>query len=249
MCTVTWWHRPDGYSLFFNRDERRSRPRAHGPRVFARRSIRWIAPVDPQGGGSWIAANTEGIAICLLNAYVDGSGGDGSERRSRGLLVRDLAEARDLDAAAELLSRLVDEHRYEAFHLLAIAPAGQRWWRWDGARLEENTEKGEKGIITTSSFEASSVVPYREKLYQDLVPGVGEGERRARHERFHRLATRERAAFSPLMARPDAQTVSISCIDWSPGRVVFGYVECAEAAVRGAPSRIILGEDPQLCDA
>ncbi|HKX45758.1 MAG TPA: NRDE family protein, partial [Planctomycetota bacterium] len=70
MCTVTWIRRVDGFELFCNRDERRTRPAALLPE--ARRGpsgIEYAAPIDAEAGGTWVAVNERGLALCLLNHY------------------------------------------------------------------------------------------------------------------------------------------------------------------------------------
>lgn len=75
MCTATWAFRggPGAWTLElgFNRDEHRSRPKAHPPRLRrpAAGGRAFIAPRDPLGGGSWLAVNDAGICLALLNRY------------------------------------------------------------------------------------------------------------------------------------------------------------------------------------
>ena len=67
MCTVTWIYEPGGYHLLCNRDEKKDRAPALAPRIHQRGWVRFIAPVDAQFGGSWIAVNEFGVSVCLLN--------------------------------------------------------------------------------------------------------------------------------------------------------------------------------------
>ncbi|MEM6455145.1 MAG: NRDE family protein, partial [Acidobacteriota bacterium] len=97
MCTATWRAADGGYRLLFNRDERRTRGRAHPPARHraARDGTPYLAPTDPDGGGTWLLANAFGVTICLLNGYrLDHDAGPAPAGgwRSRGLLVSDLAD-------------------------------------------------------------------------------------------------------------------------------------------------------------
>ena len=67
MCTVSWVHQPGGYHLLSNRDEKRTRGTASAPALVERGGVRFIAPIDADFGGTWIAANEFGISLCLLN--------------------------------------------------------------------------------------------------------------------------------------------------------------------------------------
>ena len=85
MCTVTWVHeQAGGYHLFSSRDEKRTRSVALTPELYETSGVRWMAPLDPDGGGSWVAVNEFGFSVCLLN----GNGTPGT--LSRGRLVTEL---------------------------------------------------------------------------------------------------------------------------------------------------------------
>ncbi len=91
MCTVSWIHEDNGYQLFCNRDERLTRREAQAPVLFERDGVRYLAPVDGEAGGTWIATNEFGVSICLMN----GTTAIDADRRNRrrGLLVAELASA------------------------------------------------------------------------------------------------------------------------------------------------------------
>ena len=60
MCTLSWLTTEAGYSVFCNRDERKTRPVAVPPAILRTGGVAYIAPIDPEGGGSWIAVNEQG---------------------------------------------------------------------------------------------------------------------------------------------------------------------------------------------
>ena len=57
------------------------------PAASERGGVRYIAPVDSDCGGTWIAANEFGVSVCLLNR---GNGHGPLAAESRGLLVDEL---------------------------------------------------------------------------------------------------------------------------------------------------------------
>ena len=59
MCTVSWRLDADGYELLFNRDELRTRAEGLSPSRHEAANTGFVAPIDPDGGGTWIAANQE----------------------------------------------------------------------------------------------------------------------------------------------------------------------------------------------
>lgn len=95
MCTITWLQREDGYEVFCNRDELKTRRPALPPRFAECAGVRYLAPIDVDGGGSWLGVNELGLSLCLINHYptqprnipsLRGAGGV-SLRRKKNILV------------------------------------------------------------------------------------------------------------------------------------------------------------------
>ena len=109
MCTISWIHDKDGYQLLCNRDEKLTRKSALEPRLAVRNGTRFLAPVDGDFGGTWIATNEFGVSVCLLN----GANLTGSEihaatpGRSRGLLLLDLISLPSVAAMSDPGSTVV----------------------------------------------------------------------------------------------------------------------------------------------
>src|SRR6516165_698509 len=93
MCTVSWVHQRGGYHLLCNRDEKLTRGTAFAPALIERGGVRFIAPIDADFGGTWLAVNEFGISLCLLNGDAGTAPSGATPRRSRGLLLRELAWA------------------------------------------------------------------------------------------------------------------------------------------------------------
>lgn len=125
MCTVTWQIDADGYELLCNRDERKSRRPAAGPRVRLHRGVPVLAPEDGQAGGAWIAVNSAGATLCLLNGHVSALVRSAGVR-SRGMLVMDLAAA---DDAASELAR-TDVRQFAPFTLLLLTRREETVFLW-----------------------------------------------------------------------------------------------------------------------
>ena len=82
MCTVTWILDGDSYSLYFNRDELRTRQPALPPQRHQERGVRFLSPTDGDAGGTWIAVNEYGLSLGLLNDY-SSRARQPAERRAR----------------------------------------------------------------------------------------------------------------------------------------------------------------------
>lgn len=116
MCTLSVFvGRFDSHPLVVaaNRDERLGRA-SSGPRVWEG-TPRLVAPVDDVAGGTWWAIAESGLFVGLTNRA--GANLDPG-RRSRGLLVVDVARTGTL-AAAESYVRSLRAEDYNGFHLLA----------------------------------------------------------------------------------------------------------------------------------
>ncbi len=207
MCTLSWWRGDGGLEVFFNRDEQKSRSVAEAPRIYEADGGRFLAPIDPDGGGTWMLANEFGVVVCLLNRWDLDEKVQG-KRKSRGQLVLGLGDVSSVSEVSERLERL---ESYPGFTLIVFDGEGQRCWEWDGVDLVEG-EVGE--VVTSSSFQFERVREARLKVY-------GGGKR---GEAFHASVGEEFSAFSVRMNRPDAQTWSRSRVRVGGGEVVWEYL-------------------------
>ncbi|MDB4835062.1 NRDE family protein [Cyclobacteriaceae bacterium] len=90
MCTVTFLPKKRGFILTSNRDEDIKRAsEVIFPNSFEFDEDIIVFPKDPRGGGSWIAADNKGKAVCLLNGGFEKHERKDSYRKSRGLVVID----------------------------------------------------------------------------------------------------------------------------------------------------------------
>jgi hypothetical protein len=198
MCTATWLTRADGYELFFNRDERRTRKPARPPTIRDWDGVRFIAPTDTDAGGTWIAVNELGQALALLNYYEADIMPLASPRQftSRGQLV--------LDLITQPAFTLPDLTPYRPFLLLALPVP--RLWRWNGKQL---TNEVPQQPVTTSSFDKANVIRARQARFHEI-----------QGEPFHLTGA---DAYSVCMTRPDARTVSYSHITVTVEEIDFEY--------------------------
>lgn len=216
MCTVSWVHEDQGYHLFCNRDERRTRGKAAPPRVAVRDGVQYIAPVDADFGGTWLAANEFGISVCLLNG-----GAGAAPARSRGLLVLDLMHLASGAKIGQHLSTL-DLSMYAPFTLAALEPGEPVVIvEWNGSRKTIRHEAGRSFMLTSSSFDAAVVQSRRREEYRRTQATPEE------FGRFHASHANGPSAYSICMHRPDAETVSFSRIRVSGTQTEFEYSPAA----------------------
>ena len=73
MCTLTWWRDGSGsgtYEVFFNRDEKKTRSVAEPPKIISDYGLEFVAPIDPDGGGTHVDPPPP-------RAQIDGHGHEG----------------------------------------------------------------------------------------------------------------------------------------------------------------------------
>jgi|ETNmetMinimDraft_22_1059887.scaffolds.fasta_scaffold00021_19 hypothetical protein len=224
MCTVSWSLREQGHRLYFNRDESRSRPRASAPRMLEWNGVDIVAPIDPQGGGSWIALNGKGEVAFLLNNYAAMKDSEGSrDYCSRGEIPLKLAACGDererLDAIRESGS-----DRYRPFHIGVLIPGEKAvLYSWDGFRLEQRTP--DLPFLSTSSYRSEEVQFYRRTRFQEFFPDGNTSRLWEKGLKYHCDRIHEDPAFNPAMSREDAETHCLSRVTVTSERFEFEYWE------------------------
>ena len=236
MCTLTWHLEPEGFDLFFNRDEMHTRRLALPPTVELEDGVSIVAPTDADAGGTWIAVNSGGLAVCLLNGH-QAADRASAAAVSRGLLVRSLASA---GSCAEVVRRVraAELRQYRSFRLVAVEPAQQPLlMAWDGRELGSRSLSGaDRPLVSAPPVPAALAM-------SPMSPGSAgslgtSAQRRTQlellqHERgtltaadldrFHRSHVPARGPHSVCMHRGDARTVSLTHVRVSSGSVRLRY--------------------------
>ncbi|MCW3118739.1 MAG: hypothetical protein JWM28_2821 [Chitinophagaceae bacterium] len=92
MCTVTFIPYNEKIFLTSNRDEKSRRPIAVPPQSYLFRSGKIFFPKDGIAGGTWFAVHENGNVLVLLNGGFKSHGPAPLYRKSRGLILIELAE-------------------------------------------------------------------------------------------------------------------------------------------------------------
>lgn len=234
MCTMTWCRGPEGYDVYFNRDERRTRLPAIPPSLETRHGVRYLAPTDPDAGGTWLLVNERGVTWGVANFYTRPMDIRPPARRSRGQLVRSLADTADLDQGQDRLAgETLDS--YNPFVLVGIAPDGSAVrWIWDGEQLRSAPQTSADLPITTNPFDPREADRRRGEALRDWIRSAG-GLQPEALRGFHGDHRGPDAAFDVLMWTRVAQTVSLSHIQVRAPRITFRYQTVDERRRIAAP--------------
>jgi hypothetical protein len=229
MCTVTVLPRarlttyatavePVLLRVACNRDELDRRAAALPPAIHRAGERRVLMPIDPESGGTWIAANDAGLVFALLNSNPGHPAPDGL---SRGGIIPRIAGAASVSDALE---RLIDARteRYRPFRLL-VTDRFQlvEGWVEDG-RLRYRRAYLHGPVMPTSSSLGDALVegPRRtlfRRFFQSPAAAV------AAQDAFHDHQWPGREDVSVLMRRDGAHTVSQSTIEITPGFATITY--------------------------
>jgi hypothetical protein len=231
MCTVAFIPGPaGGYLLGHNRDELRSRARGLPPQRHERSGIAFLAPRDPDGGGTWIGVNQTGLALCLLNAAERAPSRLPQEPRSRGLVLWDLLDLAGGDAVGARLEQtraLLCEVR--AFHLVAAEPAGRHreatstHWTWNGEGLTRELRRGPT-MYVSSSYDQEAVERERGAAWRRLLldhPAPDDTSL----SRWLASTGETPGPFSVCMSRSNAMTVSRTLVRVGDRGIEMSYLD------------------------
>jgi hypothetical protein len=186
-----------------------------------------LAPQDPQGGGTWIAANSAGLVFVLLNAHPT-TVPPPSALRSRGLVIPSLADAATLEEVAFRIDD-VPATQFAPCRLLAadgldVAEFVMRNGHWGVAM-----ERIDRPLLFTSSSLGDAIVAGpRRMLFQQMFAAPFADA--AWQDAFHAHRWRDRPAVSVHMSRPEACTVSTTTVEVTPRDVRMLYAPAHGAA-------------------
>jgi len=216
MCTLSFISHEKGYVVAMNRDEHHGRARSFPPAIFGNA----IYPYEPGTKGTWLAINSAGITLALLNKNEDGP--LPVKLRSRGELIPQLISA---DSLAEVHRRLVEVgfKGMWPFRLIAFSPEEREICEWSrGTDLKKSYFDWQPRHWFSSGMsdiEANRVrTTVVERAWQQTDAGSLPWLRS-----LHRSHEPQRGAYSICVHRDDASSVSYSEIVYEDGNAIFRY--------------------------
>lgn len=149
-----------------------------------------------------------------------------TQKRSRGLLVKELSGCSDLPGFVAILMAQ-NLMVYPSFELVFISKSDKFRFSWDG----QNLVKGPLvPFSSSSSYQTKSVVAARKQKFEQLVMNVNETTEEKNREKnkemlihLHSEHSTEKNAASICMHRDDACTVSMSLIEINHSKITYQY--------------------------
>jgi YD repeat-containing protein len=222
MCTVSWLCEKDSLEVFFNRDESRTRQPALPPDTFFQHDARYVAAIDADAGGTWLAANELGVVVAILNYYQAQQDLASGDFISRGKLVTSLMDAGSgVEVDKRITKAFMSDYRSCILLVFEKGEGEPTRFTWDGQHLLREQLTHPMRPITTSSYRTDEVVATRLAAFDTLVDASAPTPDQL--QRFHRHQHPDDPAFSVCMSRPDARTVSFSRVTVGEDSVTYSY--------------------------
>jgi len=204
-----------------NRDERFTRERALRPEEFRLGELAIVYPRE-RSGGTWVAANTAGVACALLNRNATKPF---PKVRSRGEIIPQLCREVDLTGVAASTAQIEIDGMLP-FTLLCFSLRERLGleFQWSGESLRWTYIPWQTGHWYSSGLSDEDAAAKRSEATAAATKLPRAGSLPWLRE-LHRSHAPERGAFSICAHRPDGGTVSYSEALVRAGRVAFRYHE------------------------
>jgi hypothetical protein len=224
MCTLTFVPTEDGYLAGMNRDELHTRPVASAPEVFERNAMKMVYPLE-LSGGTWIACNSHGNLLAVLNWNGNDFRNLGEKRKTRGLVIPELIGLPESSTTNSHFHRM-DLDGLFPFRLVGFF-RGERIineWSWDGVARGKLEFSWARKHWFSSSLSDSLAEKERGRTCEAAAgePKAGSNDWL---RRLHRSHVPGPGPFSVCVHRQDAATVSYTEVRCGATQISMDYLD------------------------
>lgn len=181
MCTVSFVTANSAVIITSNRDEHIQRENAAAPGFHRLQNKKVIFPKDAKAGGTWFAATDSGVVAVLLNGAFKKHISKPPYRKSRGLILLQIAEANEPLSFFTAL----DLDNIEPFTVVLYQQVTLHELRWDGNEkyINELDITGSY-IWSSATLYSDEVIAYRKDLFEKFIHSSTSVTSQAIHD-FH----------------------------------------------------------------
>ena len=243
MCTLSIVPTVDGYLAGMNRDELLTRSPALPPATLPRKGLAALYPREPSGG-TWIACNSRGNLLALLNWNEVDLRALGEKSRTRGCVIPELIYEAE-SYSTDLRLRQMDLFGAFPFRLIGAFPEECTFveWQWDGLRANRFNYPWER-----RHWFSSSISDTHAKEVRSGVCEAAAGEATVLDEpwlrRLHRSHTPDPGPFSICVHRPDAASLSYTEVKHHDSTVSMKYFSGNPCTREDFDARVSLQLEP-----
>lgn len=219
MCTLSFIPEGDGYVIGMNRDEQIARSVALPPERLPIAGGYAIYPRE-HSGGTWIAANSFGVTLALLNWYSVTPSAPKSH--SRGEVIPKLIAGEDSGSVHDALTGLSLGGTLP-FRLIGFFPQERKIseWRWNQRLLEILEFPWQRHHWFSSGISDAEAEKQRGAVCSRSSPNGISIERWLRE--LHRSHENGPGPFSICVHRTEVRSLSYSEISWSNNKLSVYY--------------------------
>ena len=213
MCTVTFLPKgPQSYILTSNRDETPRRAALH-PTGYDVYGQELFFPKEPLAGGTWIVTDKKRFTLCLLNGGFVLHKRNPPYKISRGQMVLDFFQYRDIDAFLETY----EFEGIEPFTLVLVDSTEKVYLVelvWDGETAHiRKLDSAKAHIWSSATLYPKEIADQRRNWFQDWLTIHSDFQQKDIID-FHKYGGRGDLWNNFIMKRGDnLQTVSITSIE------------------------------------
>lgn len=224
MCTVTFIATSNGFVISSNRDEKISREKAISPKSYEINSKKVVFPKDQKAGGTWIA-HTEKKVVVLLNGAKEKHQAKSFYRKSRGLIVTEIASSNSsLD-----YWKIVDLENIEPFTIVLFENNKLHQLQWNEIeKSEQEFDVSQNHIWSSSTLYTKEIRTERAKWFKNFLQ---KNPKPTPNEilHFHQFTESENHEFGLQINRNNLlKTVSISQCLIFENKIQMSYLDLFE---------------------
>jgi len=223
MCTLTFVPTVDGYLAGMNRDELLTRPAALPPEIHEREAMKLVYPREPSGG-TWIACNSHGNLLAVLNWHEIATASLGEKRRTRGLVIPLLIREEHSSSTDSCIKRLTLNGVFP-FRLIGVFQNERKLieWRWDGTAIQELVWAWARKHWFSSSLSDSCATAERGRVCEVAALDAAAGSESWLRS-LHRSHDPKPGPYTICVHRQDASTVSYTEVECDRSSISMRYL-------------------------
>lgn len=222
MCTVTFVNLNENIIITSNRDEKITRPKAIAPKTYYQNGKNMFYPKDPKAGGTWYVVDEFGSVIVLLNGAEEKHQVKNEYKKSRGVVVLELIECKDIIKTWNEL----DLMNIEPFTLVVYFENRLYQLQWnETCKVKKELDKNIPHIWSSSTLYEKRIREKRVNWFQNFIEKEAVLNEDALLN-FHQF-TENNDALNGLIINRDTilQTLSITQTIINRNRVKIKYLD------------------------
>jgi uncharacterized protein with NRDE domain len=227
MCTVSFFN--TGNSLIFtsNRDEKKDREKAVFPNILDLGSNILYFPKDKKASGTWFVADENGNVAILLNGAFQKHESNPPYKKSRGIILLDLAKSENiLDAFRDY-----DLSGVEPFQLLVYSQDILFRLLWDGmVKYKVLLDTNKSYLLCSSTLYNNEIVEEREQKFKKFQNNKEINSQKIIN--FHKSHLIEKEPHIEESVKEKYSTVSITQLVITKENLDFTYHDLMEKTIQ-----------------